>query len=112
MHDAAPASAGVAGFWCDHAMNRLSLLRTVCASIILFGIALSGTGQQPDAERAKAIAEYERQIQELQKKLQALKEPGPIKLTAAVKSLDDPLPASWSKLFTWRGIGPANMGGR
>jgi photosystem II stability/assembly factor-like uncharacterized protein len=112
MHDAALASAGVAGFFRELPMNRLPLLRLVCASVMFFGLAVSGACQQPDAERAKKIAEIERQLRELQGQLQALKEPNPIQLTTAIKTLDDPLPPSWSKIFAWRGIGPANMGGR
>jgi photosystem II stability/assembly factor-like uncharacterized protein len=96
-------------------MNRLSLLRVLLASVMFAGLALSGAGQdagpsQPD--RAKQIADLEKQIQEIQQKLQALKEPSKLQLTAGVKSIDEPLPASWNKMFAWRTIGPPNMGGR
>ncbi len=92
------------------------LLRTLLASIVLVGLVVASGGQetrQPDPDRAKKIAEIERQLQELQSQIKALKEPGQLQLTAGVQPLAaGTLPASWSKLFSWRSIGPANMGGR
>src|SRR5262245_44617939 len=92
------------------------LLRVLLASVFFIGLVVASGGQetrQPDPDRAKKIAEIERQLQELQSQLKALKEPGQIQLTAGVQTLDAAaLPASWSKLFAWRSIGPANMGGR
>jgi photosystem II stability/assembly factor-like uncharacterized protein len=95
-------------------MTRYSLSRVLLACGLFVGIAVSGAGQdagQADLERAKKIAEIEKQIQELQSKLKAIKDaPQP---AAALKPVEQgALPASWSKLFAWRSIGPANMGGR
>src|SRR5262245_1340468 len=92
------------------------LLRTLLASVFFIGIVVAGGGQetrQPDPERSKKIAEIERQLLELQNQLKAIKEPGQIQLTGGVQTLDEgALPPTWSKLFAWRSIGPANMGGR
>ena len=102
MHDAAPASAGVADNALACAMNRLSFLRALLASLLFAGIALNGAGQdagQPNPDRAKQIADLEKQIQEIQAKLQALKEPSKLQLTAGVKSIDEPLPRSWNRMF-------------
>lgn len=97
-------------------MKSQSIPKVFLAVALLAGVTVYSAGQDarlPDAARAKQIAELERQIQELQAKLKALKEPGTLQLTGGVKSLsDESLPASWSKLFAWRCIGPANMGGR
>lgn len=86
------------------------------AFFVFVGAALIGGGQETapaEAERAKKIAEIEKQIQELQRQLKNLREPGTLQLTAGVKPLEETaLPANWSKLFQWRSIGPANMGGR
>lgn len=96
-------------------MNRFVALRALIVCSLFTSLAWLVAAQESapvDSERAKKIAEIERQIQELQNQLKALKEPSPLKLTGATESLSDPLPASWSKLFKWRSIGPANMAGR
>src|SRR5688500_16760177 len=95
-------------------MKTHAIIRGFLAFTMLVGITVYSAGQDPaQSDRAKEIAELERQIQELQSRLKALKEPGALQLTGGVKSLsDESLPASWSKLFAWRCIGPANMGGR
>ncbi|MCI0684045.1 MAG: PDZ domain-containing protein [Gemmataceae bacterium] len=97
-------------------MKHHPILRVFLAFTLLAGVAVFSAGQdsaQPDAARVKQIAELERQIQDLQAKLKALKEPGALQLTGGIKSLsDESLPANWSKLLAWRCIGPANMGGR
>ncbi len=57
--------------------------------------------------RKKEIADLERQIAELAKKLDDLK-----KQPAPPKPIDGVLDPEWVKKLTWRGIGPATMGGR
>jgi photosystem II stability/assembly factor-like uncharacterized protein len=54
------------------------------------------------------IADIEKQITELNKKLADLKKTE----AAAGPSVGPALTAEWIKPLTWRGIGPANMGGR
>src|SRR5947199_122052 len=57
--------------------------------------------------RQKQIADVERQIAELTKKLEELK-----RQPANPKPSDGTLDPEWVKKLTWRGIGPATMGGR
>jgi photosystem II stability/assembly factor-like uncharacterized protein len=69
--------------------------------LCLITLALFGASQEVAPERAKQIAEIEKQIQELQAKLSQL------------RGADSAFPqGDWNKLFAWRNIGPANMGGR
>jgi photosystem II stability/assembly factor-like uncharacterized protein len=66
--------------------------------------AVSGPAAE-ELNRAQQIADLERQIQELTKKLNELKrEASPEPQTG--------LPTSWVKTLHWRSIGPAAMGGR
>ena len=61
-------------------MTRQTLSRTAFAALCFIGLALTGAGQdtgKPDPDKAKKIADLEQQIQELQTKLKALKEPPP-----------------------------------
>jgi len=55
----------------------------------------------------KQIADVDRQIAELTKKLEELK-----RQPANPKPSDGTLDPEWVKKLTWRGIGPATMGGR
>ena len=77
-------------------------------------LPLSGFSQAPttiDPKIAKEIDELEQRINKLQEKFKALKDAA---TTAPAKSppAADALPAQLDKLFSWRSIGPANMGGR
>ncbi|CAN5245912.1 hypothetical protein BH11PLA2_BH11PLA2_22180 [soil metagenome] len=63
-----------------------------------------------DAEKAKKIAEIEKQIEELKKKLDA--EKAKKSETKPVATPPGGLPADTSSQFNWRCIGPSNMGGR
>src|SRR5262249_9296390 len=56
--------------------------------------------------REQQLADLEKEIQALNKKLAELKAATP---AAAV---DGAIPAEWIKAINWRSIGPANMGGR
>jgi photosystem II stability/assembly factor-like uncharacterized protein len=71
-------------------------------------LAVAGRSQTPDAKaRDQAIADVEKEIKELQRKLSELKN-GSGKATAA----DGSLPPTWASALSWRPIGPATMGGR
>src|SRR5262249_19687846 len=68
-----------------------------------------------DKTRDQQIADLEKQIKELNKKLDDLRT-SMIKQTAAniptAALPDGTIPANWIKALNWRSIGPANMGGR
>ena len=86
-----------ASFW----LLRIGLILSLA---LLLGI--SGPAAEEAAPRERQIAELERQIQELTKKLEELRrQPTPTPPTTAI-------PAEWTRALTWRGIGPASMGGR
>ncbi len=80
----------------------------------MLGLVWSGAGQdvkqKQDSDRAKKISDIERQIRELQARLKQLKDDQPDSLATPTDL--GPLPASFSKLFAWRSIGPPNMSGR
>jgi photosystem II stability/assembly factor-like uncharacterized protein len=60
-----------------------------------------------ELKRKNDITDLERQIVELTKKLEALR-----KQPANPKPFDGSLDPEWIKKLSWRGIGPATMGGR
>ena len=78
----------------------------------LGGGSLHGQSQPPtpSKEKAKEIADVQKQIEELTKKLEALKK------AEAPKPDNKPEPITlgpeWLKPLNWRSLGPANMGGR
>jgi photosystem II stability/assembly factor-like uncharacterized protein len=76
-----------------------------------FGLLIVGAvpAADPPTARDQQIAELEKQLSALQKKLAEARSdlPMPVQVTNA-----DPLPADWVKALSWRCIGPANMGGR
>jgi photosystem II stability/assembly factor-like uncharacterized protein len=84
----------------------------VAVSALAFGLVatfwlLPSYGQ--DSTRDQQIADLEKQIQALAKKVEELRKgPG----TVPAKTPDGTIPADWIKALTWRAIGPANMGGR
>jgi photosystem II stability/assembly factor-like uncharacterized protein/membrane-associated protease RseP (regulator of RpoE activity) len=66
-----------------------------------------------DTPRDKQIADLEKQIQELNKKLGDLRTTPAATATAAPKTPSEgSVPSNWMKELNWRCIGPANMGGR
>jgi photosystem II stability/assembly factor-like uncharacterized protein len=70
-------------------------------------LAISGPTRAEEISRAQQIADLERQIQELTKKLDELR-----REAATTPKPQEGLPASWVKALHWRSIGPASMGGR
>src|SRR5438445_3385236 len=60
-------------------------------------------------DEPQEIAELEKQIQALNKKLQELKSGNH---TASLATPEGTIPDEWIKALTWRSIGPANMAGR
>src|SRR5436190_2039801 len=77
--------------------------------IFTFGLLTLTTvpSRGDELTRQKQIADVERQIAELTKKLEELK-----RQPANPKPSDGTLDPEWIKKLTWRGIGPATMGGR
>jgi photosystem II stability/assembly factor-like uncharacterized protein len=63
-----------------------------------------------DDTQAQKIADLEKQLQELTRKLNELKATPSAATPSALA--DGTIPADWVKSFSWRCIGPANMGGR
>src|SRR5262249_28019581 len=77
------------------------------ATLLALAVLTIGILPAQPPSRAKEIADLEKQIAELTKKLNTLKAapvapPVPAQL----------LPATWAKALTWRCVGPASMGGR
>jgi photosystem II stability/assembly factor-like uncharacterized protein len=79
---------------------------------LLTRVTLPSHADEPQSlTREQQIAEVEKQLNELTKKLNALK-------TAETTSAAAPaapagtIPDEWTKNISWRGIGPAQMGGR
>jgi photosystem II stability/assembly factor-like uncharacterized protein len=82
--------------------------RLLLLSLLLVGIGrLSAQGQDQATDRE--VKEIEKQIAELQAKLQAIKGR---ELLPLPKELLTSIPESWITPMRWRCIGPANMGGR
>jgi photosystem II stability/assembly factor-like uncharacterized protein len=80
----------------------------LAAGLVLSGLpALSYAEDDP---RAGQIADLEKQIQDLHRKLNELKASTTTPPTPS--PMDGTIPADWVKSFNWRCIGPANMGGR
>src|SRR5207253_7328392 len=69
--------------------------------------ATSQSAEKPD--EPQEIAELEKQIQALNKKLQELKSGSH---ATSLAPPDATIPDPWIKALTWRSIGPANMAGR
>jgi photosystem II stability/assembly factor-like uncharacterized protein len=82
-----------------------SLLAGLVAAGLLGVLAVPTPSAAEELTREQQIADLERQIQELTKRLTDLKALPPLP-TAGTLSPD------WVKALTWRPIGPASMGGR
>jgi photosystem II stability/assembly factor-like uncharacterized protein len=92
-------------------MIRVRFLLVLALAV---GISLLPTYAQ-DKARDQQLADLEKQIQALNKKLADLKGAGTATATAASATAsvaDGTIPTSWIKSVTWRSIGPANMSGR
>jgi photosystem II stability/assembly factor-like uncharacterized protein len=82
-------------------------LRAILTASLVILLGISGPAAEETVSREKQIADIERQIKELTQKLDELRRiPATPSVTAA------PIPAEWTKVLTWRCIGPAAMGGR
>src|SRR5437870_4915101 len=74
--------------------------------VLVLGIGLShGQDKTPQQQ----LADVEKEIQALNKKLDELRASF---AASPAASSDDVIPSAWIKALTWRSIGPANMGGR
>src|SRR4051794_36005067 len=93
-------------------MRSSAPLRFISAVALVIFVAFAGLAQTPgkvDPKLLKEIDDVELRIKKLQDQLKSIKEgikPEPTKPTV------DAAPANLGKLFAWRPIGPANMGGR
>src|SRR5688572_23598986 len=75
------------------AMNSLHVARAACWVVMLLGLTPQGFAQEPNQQAPAAVAQ-------------------PAPGQPAATPTPNGLPESWSKLFAWRSIGPANMSGR
>ncbi len=93
-------------------LSRNVLFRLGGSALLSLGVltltALPAASEEPAAKQQQ-VAEIERQIQELTKKLDALRKGEAAPSQGAVEGT---LPAEWVKALAWRPIGPASMGGR
>ncbi len=83
----------------------------VSAVAFVLLLPLAGFGQTPgkiDPDLSKELDDLEQRIKKLREKVKALGDAKP----APAKPIADTAPANLDKLFAWRPIGPANMGGR
>jgi photosystem II stability/assembly factor-like uncharacterized protein len=71
-------------------------------------VALPRPSQGGELSREQQIAEVQRQIEELTRRLQALQK----EASTSAKSPPGSIPAAWVSGLHWRCIGPATMGGR
>ena len=100
-------------------MNRLLGMRWPMLGFllaVLISVPARSEDKPPVAitaeEKTKQLAELEKQIAELQAKREALKA-APVKVEAKAPSVPEgTIPVDYMKPYTWRNIGPANMGGR
>jgi photosystem II stability/assembly factor-like uncharacterized protein len=84
------------------------LPRAFLAVLCLLLIGLSGPEAEEAASRSQQIADLERQIHELSKKLDELRR---LDTSPPIPSATT-IPAEWTRTLNWRCIGPASMGGR
>src|SRR4051812_39713078 len=94
------------------AMRPHTPIYTLGAAALLALVPLAGLTQPParsEADLRKTIDELEQRLQALQADLKALKDTAGQKPSPAASAQ---LPPQLDKLFAWRSIGPANMGGR
>jgi photosystem II stability/assembly factor-like uncharacterized protein len=93
-------------------MQQHTLIRFLGASALLAILSLAGFAQNPgkiDPQIIKEIDELEQRLKKIQEMLQALKNAAN---PAAQNPATEAMPPNLERLFDWRSIGPANMGGR
>jgi photosystem II stability/assembly factor-like uncharacterized protein len=111
-----PPSCGGSGFFPEwlFSMKPQSLVCFTGALATAFLFSINTPAQGPakvDPQILKEIEELEQRLKKLEARLKALRDAaGATPLTPATPS--GALPANMDKLFAWRSIGPANMGGR
>jgi photosystem II stability/assembly factor-like uncharacterized protein len=76
-------------------------------AVLVFAL-VSVPSQGEEKTREQQLADLEKEIQALNKKLDELKSG----MTTTPATADGAIPAEWIKSLSWRSIGPANMGGR
>jgi photosystem II stability/assembly factor-like uncharacterized protein len=96
-------------------MRYFSLTRLLGAALLVGLCALSGFAQNPpqvDPKISKEIDELEMRLKKLQGELKALKDKTTATSPPTHVGGSQGMPAHLDRLFDWRSIGPANMGGR
>jgi photosystem II stability/assembly factor-like uncharacterized protein len=88
-------------------MRRLCFGLRWLMVVLILGAGIS-VSQGQEKTREQQLADLEKEIQALNKKLDALK----ASMAAAPAGPEGTIPAEWIKALSWRSIGPANMGGR
>src|SRR5437016_1585002 len=88
---------------------RLSSRGMGASLVLALGLVLQTSSLPAEEPRDQQIADIEKQIQTLNKKLAELRTTTPITQPATPEGT---IPADWIKALSWRCIGPANMGGR
>lgn len=91
--------------------TRLAWLPAFATALLLACSQSYTYGQTPDPSRDQQIRDIRKQLEELNRKLDALTKPGAADSKPAADATLTP-GAEWLKPMTWRSIGPANMGGR
>ncbi|MGL4423892.1 MAG: PDZ domain-containing protein, partial [Gemmataceae bacterium] len=96
-------------------MRHLARLRWPLLGLLTVTmLAVPGRADNPPpaAIDPAKIAELEKQIAEMQKKLSELKGTVPATTTPTAATIEGTIPDSALSQYKWRGVGPANMGGR
>ena len=93
---------------CSLLSHRLCMVTLVLTAA--FVSLLPAPSNAEDNSKQRQIADLEKQIQDLTKKLKELRTATPSATEPG--AADGTIPADWIKSFSWRCIGPANMGGR
>ncbi|HEX4592252.1 MAG TPA: PDZ domain-containing protein, partial [Gemmataceae bacterium] len=94
-----------------HPNSNLRAAGRLALTVVLLGcLTLPARTETPDSKsREQTIADIEKEIKDLQAKLDAMKTSQAAQLTV---SPDGSIPQSWVSALSWRSIGPATMGGR
>ncbi len=104
-----------------HLISRCSVPLSVLLAAAAFVPLSYGQNSSPGAppaepERQSRIDEIEKMLRDLLKEVEGLRAPPPppqaAKVETPAQEFDGVVPPDWLKSFTWRAIGPANMGGR